>query len=514
MLGVVGRRAGLAKPIAGSAANSPGSFNPGAVNSGGNPSAGRPPAAGAGWKVPYPALRYVLALTDVAFIVAASLCGSRAYQLMVQGNYDRPELALGAGLVAALLYVLIGQSGGFYDLRAVFKGRRDARQILLQWALVSLLLTCLAFLMKLGAGYSRGSMLCFATLALAMLLYSRGLAKRWVRAAVADGRVGGRPVVLLGSRDELAAISAGGLLQRHGLRELDRVAFAADQQRNLALGEMEQASVERAVTLAREHGADEIVLALPWTDTRKIELVRDQLRASPLPVELLPDRRVRSLTDNPSFTINRSLSIEVQRGPLTRLEQFAKRSVDITGATLGLVALLPLMILSAIAIKLESEGPVLFRQRRNGFNSKPFMIYKFRTMSVMEDGGDLRQATRGDPRVTRIGGFLRKTSIDELPQLLNVLRGEMSLVGPRPHALAHDGYYGNLIADYACRHHVKPGITGWAQIHGCRGGTANVAQMKQRLDFDLWYINRWTLALDLVILLRTVVEVMRPRNAY
>ena len=474
------------------------------------------------FKFPYAALRYVLASTDSAFIVASSLIGSGAYQFVANhtaqfvANHtaDNADLALGSGIVAALLYVLIGQSVGFYDLRAVFSTKRDLKQIFAQWALVSLLLTLLAFLMKVGAGFSRGSIICFASLALVLLFISRSMAKRWVRDAVADGRVQGRRVVLLGSRDELAGISASELLQRHGLSEVDRVAFAIDKNKNLAMGGPESASLEDAITIARDRCADEIVLALPWSDTRKIELVRDRLRASPLPIELLPDRHIRSLVENPSFNIKKSLSIEVQRGPLTRLEQFSKRCIDVIGASIALLALSPLMLLSATAIKLDSVGPALFRQRRNGFNTKPFVIFKFRTMTVMEDGGDLQQAKRLDPRVTPIGRILRKTSIDELPQLFNVLLGDMSLVGPRPHALAHDDHFGNLLSDYAFRHHVKPGITGWAQVKGYRGETSRVEQMKGRIDCDLWYINNWSLALDIKILALTCVALVRSRNAY
>jgi undecaprenyl-phosphate galactose phosphotransferase/putative colanic acid biosynthesis UDP-glucose lipid carrier transferase len=182
------------------------------------------------FKFPYAALRYVLALTDSAFIVASSLIGDGAYQLFANHPSDHPDLALGAGVVAALLYFLIGQSVGFYDLRAVFLAKRDIKQIFAQWALVSLLLALLAFLMKVGAGFSRGSIICFASLALVLLLVSRSLAKRWVRDAVADGQVKGRRVVLLGSREELAAISANELLQRYGLSEVDRVTFAIDKQ--------------------------------------------------------------------------------------------------------------------------------------------------------------------------------------------------------------------------------------------------------------------------------------------
>jgi len=168
-------------------------------------------------------------------------------------------------------------------------------------------------------------------------------------------------------------------------------------------------------------------------------------------------------------------------------------------------------MIAAIAIKLDSRGPIIFRQRRSGLNANEFVILKFRTMTVLEDGPVVTQACRDDLRVTRVGKFLRRSSIDELPQLFNVLRGDMSLVGPRPHALAHDDEYRVHIADYAFRHHVKPGMTGWAQVNGLRGETASFEQMAQRVKFDLWYISNWSLGLDLNILLRTSFEVFRDR---
>jgi undecaprenyl-phosphate galactose phosphotransferase/putative colanic acid biosynthesis UDP-glucose lipid carrier transferase len=191
-----------------------------------------------------------------------------------------------------------------------------------------------------------------------------------------------------------------------------------------------------------------------------------------------------------------------------------KRAFDLAIAGAMLVLLAPLLTLVSIAIKLNSSGPVIFRQHRKGFNGRKFTIYKFRTMTVAENGPVIRQAQRNDERVTSLGYFLRSTSLDELPQLINVLRGEMSLVGPRPHAIAHDDEYSKLIANYAFRNHVKPGITGWAQVSGFRGETARLEQMERRVDLDLWYINNWSIWLDLRILFRTCVVVPRSMNAY
>jgi undecaprenyl-phosphate galactose phosphotransferase/putative colanic acid biosynthesis UDP-glucose lipid carrier transferase len=480
--------------------------------SGGPTTSGR---SGLHVKIPYFALQHVLAFADAVVIILASLVGGGLYQIVANGDLNHVEPVLGAGPVAALLYILIGHSMGFYDHReALAKKRKDLGRIFVQWSLVGLLLALLVFLMKSGASFSRGSVICFGVLAFVFLVICRRVAKKILSAVVAEGQVQGRRAILLGTREELASLGAEELLERHGLSEVSRVTFSSQSNGGFAMTADEMTSLDLAISAAREWGVDEIVLAFPWGDARKIELVRDGLRVSPLPVQLLPDRRIRSLVGNPSYRLQNSISVEIQRGPLSRTEQLAKRALDIVGAAIGLVLLMPLMLLSAVAIKLDSAGPVFFRQRRNGFNTTQFPIFKFRTMSVMEDGATVVQAKRFDSRVTRVGRILRRTSIDEVPQLLNVFFGEMSLVGPRPHALAHDSHYGNLLSEYAFRHHVKPGITGWAQVKGYRGETARVEQMKGRVDCDLWYINNWSLALDLKILVMTCLELTRRRNAY
>ncbi len=191
-----------------------------------------------------------------------------------------------------------------------------------------------------------------------------------------------------------------------------------------------------------------------------------------------------------------------------------KRALDIAAAGTLLVLAAPVMAAVAIAIRMDSDGPIVFRQARLGFRGRPFSILKFRTMNVIEDGDAVVQATHNDKRVTGVGAFLRATSLDELPQLFNVLKGEMSLVGPRPHAIAHDTLYTTLIANYELRQRAKPGITGWAQVNGYRGGTPTLDLMQRRVDLDVWYVANASLALDLKILLRTPLEILRPRNAY
>ncbi|HUB64832.1 MAG TPA: exopolysaccharide biosynthesis polyprenyl glycosylphosphotransferase [Methylocella sp.] len=211
----------------------------------------------------------------------------------------------------------------------------------------------------------------------------------------------------------------------------------------------------------------------------------------------------------------RALAVKSQK-PLssdspTRVGRGVKRALDMIFAAAALVFLSPLLVTVAIAIKLDSRGPAIFRQRRTGCNGTQFVILKFRTMTVLEDGLTVTQACPGDPRVTRVGKWLRRSSIDELPQLFNVLKSDMSLVGPRPHALAHDLEYKAQIAKYDRRYQVKPGITGWAQVNGLRGETRHLEQMAERIALDLWYINHWSLTLDIYILLRTCFEVVRNK---
>ena len=194
--------------------------------------------------------------------------------------------------------------------------------------------------------------------------------------------------------------------------------------------------------------------------------------------------------------------------------RFLKRLTDLIFSILLLVLLSPLLILAALVIRLDSPGAAVFRQWRIGMHGKPFRIWKFRTLSVVEDGDEVAQVTKADPRITHVGRFLRRTSIDELPQLINVVRGEMSLVGPRPHARAHDRYFAERIDNYGMRHAVKPGLTGWAQVNGLRGETATIEEMRRRVGFDLWYVRQARFGLDLRIMLATPAVVVGGRNAW
>ena len=260
--------------------------------------------------------------------------------------------------------------------------------------------------------------------------------------------------------------------------------------------------------------ARKVLIQLPAANLSLIDELAEQLRRLPIPSMIVTDEWLTRAFQRPTELHGELTAFELQAPPLTLMQRVQKRLLDLVASSAGLLLLMPLLVIVGIAVKLDSPGPILFRQRRQGFNGRVFEIYKFRSMSVMEDGVDIRQAARADRRVTRVGRFIRSTSLDELPQLFNVMRGDMSLIGPRPHAIAHDTHYDSLISDYSLRRHMKPGVTGWAQIHGHRGETPTTAHMLTRVEHDLWYIAHWSIWLDIWIMLRTTKALLANREVY
>jgi undecaprenyl-phosphate galactose phosphotransferase/putative colanic acid biosynthesis UDP-glucose lipid carrier transferase len=455
----------------------------------------------------------ITAIVDFILIVVASVVAGVGYHVLVLGYVSDVRSLAGIGSHAALLFVLVAKSQQLYR-PATLLWMRQVRGVVLAWAVALLAIVSLLFLLKVGENYSRGATVGFGILGLVLLICSRAVIASRLRDAVASGSLPGQRAIVVGEQQELGHYSAIDLLRTYGIHEIDRFSLSTGDGTEGTAAADNAAVVNAAINAARTSEAEMVLLALQWTDTARYEFVRPSLRALPLPALLLPDQSVRSILSQPRVEIGADFAIELQRAPLTALECGMKRAFDLAIAGAMLVLLAPLLTLVSIAIKLNSSGPVIFRQHRKGFNGRKFTIYKFRTMTVAENGPVIRQAQRNDERVTSLGYFLRSTSLDELPQLINVLRGEMSLVGPRPHAIAHDDEYSKLIANYAFRNHVKPGITGWAQVSGFRGETARLEQMERRVDLDLWYINNWSIWLDLRILFRTCVVVPRSMNAY
>lgn len=450
--------------------------------------------------LPFAASGAIVAAAEFLLIILAAVCCGVLYHLAVHGNAGSKDEFLGVGALVAVVYLTRMQAVGAYDPVRLASSKLDLFSIVSAWIFAFAALAVAAYLLKIGHILSRGFTVSFAIVGFGALLPTRSIAQAFVRWAHDAQVFNPRRALVLGDPSELSDGTVTERLRRSGYQIEGVVPLEWRSEQGLAR------SVAMTVAQTRTRPIEEILLCVNWSNLEKIEQLLAGLRVLPIPVLLIADRRVRSiLTDNlASSTV---LAIEVQRTPLTVIERGTKRAFDVTCAALGLVLLTPLLAVVAAAIRLESPGPVLFRQTRVGFGGRPFRIFKFRTMTVTEDGPTLAQATRDDKRVTRVGRFLRKTSIDEIPQLLNVLKGEMSLVGPRPHALAHDNQYNRLITHYCFRHHMKPGITGWAQVSGFRGETPTVDLMARRVDHDLWYINNWTIWLDIRTLFLTVIRV-------
>ncbi len=264
----------------------------------------------------------------------------------------------------------------------------------------------------------------------------------------------------------------------------------------------------------RAHSVDMIYIALPMASQPRILKLLEDLRDTTASIYFVPDIFVSDLIQARVDSIGGLPVVAVCESPFRGFNGVVKRVSDFVLAALILLLISPLMLVIAVGVKLSSPGPVLFKQRRYGLDGKRIVVYKFRTMTVAEDGDLVRQATRNDSRVTRFGAFLRRASFDELPQFINVLQGRMSVVGPRPHAVAHNEMYRKLIRGYMIRHKVKPGITGFAQVNGWRGETDTVDKMKRRIEYDLQYLRNWSLLLDLQIVLKTIVVVLQKDNAY
>lgn len=424
-------------------------------------------------------------------------------------NHLTAGACLAAGSVMAFLHVCVAWAHGLYRFPVLMAPLLKLGRVFKVWILTALLFIIVITLLAQTLKIPGLPIISALPAQILLLLFARWVFAKATQALVSTGSLQGRRIVTIGESAELVRLSPAFLLQCFGLMEVCWLAVATNPSRRT---DELLAGIDRAVAAAGEYRAEEFLLALRWDSKHLLEAIRARLRSSSIPVRLLPDHNVRAMLAQHGFAPERGLfPLTLHKTGLSAFERLAKRAMDIIGSATAIVLLLPIFLAAAIAIRLDSGGPVIFRQKRTGLNGKEFVIFKFRTMTVLEDGPAIRQVSRGDHRVTRVGKFLRRSSIDELPQLFNVLKGDMSLVGPRPHAVAHDKHYKAVINDYSFRHYVKPGITGWAQVNGLRGETPSLQQMAERVELDRWYIDNWSIILDISILFRTCFEILGDR---
>lgn len=450
-------------------------------------------------------------LIETMAIFALSLVTGAIWHLAVYGESGSLEVFAAIGSLAALSYSLPLLLRGEFDLEHIVEGRRKLGRSILAWLGAFAALAVIGFLTKTTGVFSRGWLLIFFVSGLVMVPVLNRVMAMFADAFSRSSYVVRRKLMLVGTLDEVQRLK----------NEIDSASMAAHIVAAAVLPSNLDATdkeivrrLQAAALKARALAVDDIVIAVKWSKMQIIEAAVTQFSELPAVVHIGAGPVLGRFREAKVSRFGQAATLSVTKEPLEPLEALIKRALDLVLGSIALFLLAPLFAVVALLIKLDSPGPVFFRQRRRGYNLEEFQIWKFRSMTVTEDGPVVVQAQKNDVRVTRIGAFLRRYNIDELPQLINVIRGEMSLVGPRPHAVAHDEFFEKRIAKYPRRLNVKPGITGWAQVNGLRGATQTDEIMAARVEHDLHYIENWSIMFDLYIMLLTVFSRRAQMNAY
>lgn len=392
-------------------------------------------------------------------------------------------------------------------------GRAIASQTLLAWLGIAAILLLIGYATKTSDVFSRRALFVWLLATPPILVAASVGLRQWLRIVLASSS-NTRSAVVVGV-NKMSVDLARTLCERRELGFRFECFFDDRTELGLALeaGFDVRGDIAEVRQYVNDHHIGVVFIALP-VESERTQTILDDLRDTTSSVYLIPDISIFNLIQARSDDICGIPVIALCESPFQGVRGVVKRTTDIVFTSLLLMLAAPVMIAIAAAVKATSPGRVIFSQDRYGLDGEKIVIYKFRTMTVCENGGRIAQATRDDPRVTGVGRFLRRTSLDELPQLINVLQGRMSLVGPRPHAIAHNEQYRKLISGYMVRHKVAPGITGLAQINGCRGETRSVEDMRRRIEYDLEYLRQWCWLLDVKIMLNTCALLVRDRHAY
>jgi putative colanic acid biosynthesis UDP-glucose lipid carrier transferase len=430
------------------------------------------------------------------------------------GQFEQDYIPL---LVLSVLLVIQLMDGVDFESNNPTFWNKIVVGLIFQWFWVIGLLLLIGFASKATHYFSRQALFSWFLITPCVLVAAHWLLRYWLyQWSLAGSRQSRAVIVGLSDlsreldqqfrKTPLLGLSCLGFFDD---RRPERLLEKKQQQPERLLG-----CIETAAEFVKTHNVQHVYIALPMSAQPRILALLDGLRDTTVSIYFVPDIFRFDLIQSDISSIKGIPIVAVCQSPFIGVNSAVKRFSDVVLSLLILLLIAPLMLFIAMGVKLSSPGPVLFKQRRYGLDGKEIIVYKFRSMTVMEDSGQVNQATRSDPRITPFGGFLRKTSLDELPQFINVLQGRMSIVGPRPHAVSHNELYRGLINGYMIRHKVKPGITGWAQVKGFRGETETVEKMQARIDFDLDYLRNWSLFLDLFIIFKTISVVINDKNAY
>lgn len=447
---------------------------------------------------------FVLILVDVILIFISSIL---AHQIRFSRVDMSPDYLM-VVIISSLFFVISSLYTKKYENTLPMNYSPFSSNLLVTWTLSCLALIITGIVLKLTNNYSRVWMLSWYVIGF-LSLTMWGLFFRSFLLFLAKKGIGEKNVLVVGKGDSVDKVC--NLLER-------QPNFGYQVTEKIFLGTIDK-SVEPELKLlcnkVDKNNIDEVWICLSLKDGDYIGQVSYALRHSTVEMRFLPQMDDLSILNHKSSNIAGFYTIDLSCSPLSGFNGYVKRLEDIAITFLLLPLIIPICIVVSFAIKVSSKGPILFKQHRHGLHGHPIKVYKFRSMNFEDnEAANVVQAKKDDGRVTKLGKFLRKTSLDELPQFFNVLQGRMSIVGPRPHALQHNEYYKDLVESYMWRHKVKPGITGWAQVNGFRGETDTIEKMKSRVDADLWYIENWSIWLDFKIVLLTSVKVFYDKNAY
>jgi putative colanic acid biosynthesis UDP-glucose lipid carrier transferase len=434
--------------------------------------------------------------------------------VLIAWIYEEPF----TGYYLVLMIISFFISSYIYEQTNIYRTWRNGKLLayisdtFIGWGVIVAILLFVGYATRLSYRYSEQVILTWFIVTPIALIISHLI----VRKIASNLRKGGevRSVVIVGANETALNIANRIAEYPYLLMEIRGFFEDRDETRNPVPESSLLGGISDVASYVRKNNIQMIFISLPMSAQPRIRALLDDLHDSTASIYFLPDVYIFDLMQARFDNVGGIPVVAICESPFMGVDSVVKNVSDFVFAAIILTLIFPIMLAIAIAVKLTSPGPAIFRQRRYGLNGEEIIVYKFRSMTVTDDGRKIEQAHKNDPRITRIGGFLRRTSLDELPQFINVLQGRMSIVGPRPHAVAHNELYRKLIKGYMLRHKVKPGITGWAQVNGLRGETEALEKMQARIELDLEYLQNWSIWFDGWIILRTVWVVLKRDNAY
>lgn len=453
--------------------------------------------------------------TELLAIVGLSVLTGAIYHYHAYGDVGMIDLYARLGFLAALLYTLPFLFRNEYQFNDYLEARKSLGRVTWIWGFTFACLALIGFMTKTTETHSRGWVALFFISGPLVLMLVSAIIRHILMRLIDVGRVEPRRLMLVGDSMDLERFEQHMWGNASAVRVVATVAlpFRGKSEGDTAALNDLQSSFDEAVARARAMRVDDVVIFSEWSNPEFSERAIAAFSVVPAAIHLGASELIGRFRKAKIWHFDDMTTLSLTVPPLSTAEVFLKRAFDLVVTSVAVILLAPVMSIVAALIWWQGDGPILFRQRRRGFNHEEFKILKFRTMTTLDDGETIVQARSGDERVTRVGRFLRRWNLDELPQLFNVLKGEMSLVGPRPHAVAHDNFYEKRLLTYPRRLNMRPGITGWAQVQGYRGATETDEAMQRRLEHDLYYIDNWSLWLDIYVLVLTVFSPKAYRNA-